>query len=77
MNRTVCKLDLEWREPGRGIVLCPRAGQLIVTVLCSIQEYKWVVLRCQESLKKCLGGKVTCNELAYYPGEVATLLVVS
>lgn len=23
------------------------------------------------------GGKVTCNELAYYPGEVATLLVVS
>lgn len=26
---------------------------------------------------KMLGGKVTCNELAYYPGEVATLLVVS
>ena len=77
MNRTVCKLDLGWREPGWGIVLCPRAGQLIVTVLCSIQEYKWVVLRCQESLTKCLGGKVTCNELAYYPGEVATLLVVS
>ena len=23
------------------------------------------------------GGGVTCNELAYYPGEVATLLVVS
>ena len=23
------------------------------------------------------GGKGTCNELAYYPGEVATLLVVS
>ena len=23
------------------------------------------------------GGKVTCKELAYYPGEVATLLVVS
>ena len=23
------------------------------------------------------GGKVTCNELAYYPGEVATLLAVS
>lgn len=81
MNRTVCKLDLGWREPGWGIVLCPRAGQLIVTVLCSIQVYKWVVLSCQESLTKCWGGgeggKVTCNELAYYPGEVATLLVVS
>ena len=78
MNQTVCMLDLEWREPGQGIVLCPRAGQLIVTVLCSIQEYKWVVLSCQESLTKCWGGGgVTCNELAYYPGEVATLLVVS
>ena len=40
-----------------------------------------MVLSCQESLTKCWGGggggKVTCNELAYYPGEVATLLVVS
>ena len=56
MKPTVCKLDLGWREPGWGIVLCPRAGQLIVTVLCSIQEYKWVVLSCQESLTKCWGG---------------------
>ena len=84
MNRTVCKLDLGWREPGGGIVLCPRAGQFIITVLFFIQEYKWVVFSRQESLTKCWGGgggegggKVTCNELAYYPGEVATLLVAS
>ena len=55
-------------SPGQFIVLCSLARHLTLTVPLSTQEYKWVLVNCQDNLlvDKMLG---TCNALASHPGE--------
>ena len=59
---------------GHCIVLCSWARRFTFTVPLFTQEYKWVPANCQGNLTN---AGVTCDGLAFHPGEDATLLVAS
>ena len=63
-------------SPGRGHCVVFLGKTLnFHTVLLSTQDYKWVPANCWEKLTNC--GGVTCDGLAFTPGEVEVLLAAS
>jgi len=56
-------------------MLCSWARHLTLTVPLSTQEYKWVQANCWGNLTNC--GGVTCDGLAFHPGEVEIFLATS
>ena len=57
------------------IVLCSWTRHLTLTVPLSTQVYKWVPANCRGNVTNCRG--VTCDGLAFHPGEVEILVATS
>ena len=68
------ELDSGSRSPGtrtdQVIMLCSWAKYFTLTMLCSIQEYKWVVANCQQSPTGGQGGGGNLEMNFIWGGEV-------